>query len=135
MTKDKLVSNVRNTDGDIIFQVSTGGVATEAMRVIGSTGALKLTKGLVQALRTVTAATTLLTTDNLVVVSPTSADTTVTLPVGLAGRTLTIKRNSATYEVYVAPGSGTIDGATSYHVATNYQAVTFVSDGTNWLVI
>ena len=134
MTKDKLLSNTRNLNGDIIFQVNKAGVTTEALRVVGSSGALKLASGFLNSVRTVTATGSLLATDSVVVAAPASAAITLTLPPAVAGQTLYIKRNSSNYMVYVAPASGTIDGTTSLTLGANYSSVVLASDGTNWFV-
>jgi hypothetical protein len=55
--------------------------------------------------------------------------------VGNTGRILIIK-NSGTGTITVDPnGSQTIDGATTYSLATQYATVQIVSDGTNWKII
>ena len=65
---------------------------------------------------------------------------TITLPAAggtNAGRRYTIKRVSTSANlVTVATGSGTIDGAaTRVLAAGSYDAITVVSDGTNWWII
>jgi hypothetical protein len=64
---------------------------------------------------------------------------TATLPntVGIAGRQYTIKRTfSGGSAVTVGTTSSqTIDGVTTYSLAAQWQFVTVVSDGANWLII
>lgn len=98
-------------------------------------GAVKLVGGLVQSVRTVTATGSLLSADNLVIASPASAAITLTLPAAAIGLTITIKRNSASYLVYLTTSSGTIDGLSTVTLSSNYQAMTVVSDGTNWFIV
>jgi len=115
-----------------------GIVTTAAQTFAGAktfSDALTMSGGLRQAVRTATATGALNATDNFVIVAPASANATMTLPAHAAGLTITVKRNSASFLVYVAPGSGTIDGASSYTLGANFQAATFVSNGTNWFVI
>lgn len=89
------------------------------------------------AVRTATASGNLLSTDEFVIAAPASANITLTLPAASTnvGTAITVKRNSASYLVYVAPASGTIDGSASYTLSANYQSVTVISDGTNWFIM
>ena len=116
----------------------SGLVSTTAQTFAGQktfNGALQMAGGLLQNSRTVTSTSSLLATDSIVLAAPASAAITLTLPAAAAGLTLTVKRNSALYLTTVVPASGTIDGAASLNLGTNYQAATFVSDGTNWFVV
>lgn len=60
---------------------------------------------------------------------------TVTLPtaVGNTGKRFTVKLTVAGTAT-VATGGENIDGATTYSLAAQYNAVTVVSDGTQWWV-
>lgn len=65
-----------------------------------------------------------------------SAALVITLPVSVAGRRYNIKKMDATaYAVTITPTSGTIDGAANLSIASQYQAFTVVSDGTNYEII
>lgn len=87
---------------------------------------------------TVTAAYTIDATNKQTVVlgDATSAAFNVTLPAAASGRTVIVKKIDASANaVTVVPASGTIDGAANHALATQYDAVRLVSDGTNWFVI
>jgi hypothetical protein len=62
---------------------------------------------------------------------------TVDLPAPVAGKMVIVKKtDSAAGAVTIGQnGSETIDGATSVALYYQYEAMTFVSDGTNWFVI
>ena len=92
-----------------------------------------------QAVRVVTAAgaVTQLSTDDVIVVNKTSgAATTVNLIASpVTGDSLVIKDgkgDSATNNITIVPNAGTIDGASSLVLATNYAAVNLCYDGTIW---
>lgn len=78
-------------------------------------------------------------THSIIGADATTAPFTVTLPtaVGIAGRQYTIKKTDATANAVTVDGdaSETIDGATTYPLASQYNSVTIVSDGANWLII
>jgi hypothetical protein len=63
---------------------------------------------------------------------------TVTLPAVSANRFVRIKDSSGDSEannITVSPASGTIDGAATNVIDSNYGSVIYVSDGTNWFVL
>ena len=74
-------------------------------------------------------------TDDVVIAT---AAGTYTLPsaVGSSGKTITVKVNLASGTVVVAcNGSETIDGNTTYSMNVDGEAVTVLSDGSNWFAI
>ncbi|MDO9187235.1 MAG: hypothetical protein Q7W13_14565 [Bacteroidia bacterium] len=78
---------------------------------------------------------TLTASDDIVSVTGT---TTITLPtaVGIAGRKYTVKNIDAATTVTVsANGAETIDGAPTKLLALQYQYLTVLSDGSNWLIV
>ena len=81
----------------------------------------------------------ILTTDCVVLCNASSAAFTVTLPTAasVTGKQYTIKKTDTSLNVVtVATTSGqTIDGYTTNVIATPYESVTVVSDGTNWNII
>ena len=86
--------------------------------------------------QTKTANYTALATDNMVLANAASAPFTVTLPAVAAGQMLVVKKiDSSLNAVTVAPASGTIDGAANLVMNVQWQARTFVSDGSNWFLI
>jgi len=82
---------------------------------------------------------TAVATDSTLLVDATAAARTITLPAasGATGRIYVVKKtdaggNSVTVD---ANASGTIDGATTYVLATQYKFVAIQCDGSNWHVI
>jgi len=86
-----------------------------------------------------TSAYTILSTDKVVLTDGTSAAFTVTLPpaAGVQGQTYIIKKvdSSANAITVDANGSETIDGAATKDLTTQYDFVSLISDGANWLII
>ncbi len=61
---------------------------------------------------------------------------TITLPSPVGNGPFTIKNIHASLTATVATiGSETIDGASTIALSTQYDAITVVSDGTNWHVV
>lgn len=94
------------------------------------------------ALRSTTAkssAYTIATSDDIVLCNASAGAFTVTLPTasGNTGRQFVIKRmNSGGNAVTVAAASGqTIDGSGSVSLFAQYQSITVVSDGSDWIVV
>ena len=79
-----------------------------------------------------------LTTDNVILASLTSAQSIV-LPtaVGVSGKEYTIKKIGAgvTGVTISTTSSQTIDGALTQVIYTQYQSITVISDGANWQMI
>lgn len=84
------------------------------------------------AVSTKTANYTATSADAVVLADSTSATFTVTLPAVASGRQLIVKHIGAVNNVTVAPASGLIDGAATDTLTVQYQARTYISDGTNW---
>jgi hypothetical protein len=62
---------------------------------------------------------------------------TETLPAGVAGQTFLIKDcggDAATHGITITPASGTIDGGSSYSLATNYGSVAVTYVNSQWSV-
>jgi len=87
--------------------------------------------------RTVSAAATLYSTDDVVLVNAASGAIALTLPsaVVVPGKELVIKKSdSSTNQVTIAGYSAeTIDGSANRKLNVRYESVRIVSDGTNWL--
>ena len=70
-----------------------------------------------------------------------AAAATIALPsaVGIAGREYRVKKVSATgggRTVTIDPnGAETIDGSATFGLVSQYEAITFVSDGANWIIV
>lgn len=73
-------------------------------------------------------------------VDSSSGAVTVNLPAAVLGKKLVIKDeggqcSQALKSISIVPASGTIDGAANYSMIVNYEALTLVSNGTNWFII
>jgi hypothetical protein len=94
----------------------------EAIAVVAKTGAYTMTSA-----------------DGLVVADASGGAFTVTLPtaVGLAGRVYRVKKIDSSSNAVTIDGAGseTIDDATTATIATQYEAITVISDGTEWWVL
>lgn len=91
--------------------------------------------GYTTAFSSKSSAYTLTAVDDIVSVTGT---TTITLPtaVGIAGRKYTIKNIDAATTITVsANGAETIDGAPTKPLVVQYQYLTILSDGANWLIV
>lgn len=87
--------------------------------------------------RAITSKTADYTATNLDSVVLANGTLTVTLPSAAtagAGREYDVK-NIGTGTVTVASSSGTIDGVATKMMSTQYEAMTFISDGTNWWIL
>jgi len=91
------------------------------------------------AFATKTSDYTLTETDSIIAADASGGAFTITLPTasGIAGRQYTIKKVDPTGNAVTvaATGTETIDGASTYSLSAQYDAVTIVSDGTNWLIV
>jgi phage-related tail fiber protein len=93
---------------------------------------------------TVTASYDLTTGDNQhvkTIIVNNAAAATIALPsaVGISGREYRVKKVSATgggRTVTIDPnGAETIDGAADFDLVSQYESITFVSDGANWWIV
>jgi hypothetical protein len=92
--------------------------------------------------RVVTAAgaVTVTTSDYVVIINKTSgASTVVNLPASPAAGDVYIikdgKGDATTNNITLTPAAGNIDGAGTFVMATNYQSITLVYNGTEWNVV
>lgn len=85
---------------------------------------------------TVSTNITLSNQDNIVLATGGAAGITVNLPSPLAGKIFNIKKVDAGVGVItISPTSGTIDGAASKTVTSQYDSLTITSDGINFFII
>ena len=95
----------------------------------------------VQTVRVITAAgaITVTTADYVVVVNKTvGAASAVALPAGATGLTFVIKDgkgDAGANNITISPAAGTIDGAATNVIATNYGSRELIYNGTQWNVI
>lgn len=76
--------------------------------------------------------------DYLLLVDTSTTAITVNLPAALEGLTYIIKDqsgNAAVKNITISPAAGTIDGAGSKVISTNYVSYTVVCDGANWFIV
>lgn len=94
--------------------------------------------GLATAIATVSSDTSLGTSQHVLLVDASSGQVTLTLPSAAttSARQYMIKKkdSSSNNVVVAASGSQTIDGQASVSVNTQYEALTVVSDGSNWFI-
>lgn len=76
--------------------------------------------------------------DRIITANSTTASFSITLPTAPpTGRKITVKRldGSANTVTVATPGAQTIDGAASHSLTTQWEKVTLIYDGANWLTI
>ena len=89
------------------------------------------------AVTTKTTNYTATTSDNVILVNASSGDVTITLPASSSGLNFTVKKiDSSSNTVTVASnGSETIDGSSTQVIISQYDAISLVSDGSNFYII
>lgn len=89
--------------------------------------------------RQVTAATTALPSDYLILVDATTGAVTVNLPSAASSRgaALVVKKIDASANAVTidASGSETIDGATTQALAAQYDSLTLICDASQWWIV
>lgn len=88
--------------------------------------------------RTITASTTLLNTDSIVLVSAASGAVVITLPnaATVAGQVFEIKRtDSSANQLSITDASSSIDGQASVLLTNQYMSLTVTSNGTAYFII
>jgi hypothetical protein len=97
------------------------------------------TKAERHAYTSVSTATTLDATHNVVDVDASSAAITITLPtaVGINGREYVIRKLDSSGNAVTVDGNGaeTINGAATKALSTQYETVHIMSDGANWIIL
>lgn len=129
---DTVLQGINKLDGNIGLKANA---ANSVLTGVTSTQAVVRNTRVVIAAGAVTVSAT----DDIIVVNKTSgASTVVNLPTGVLGRTLVIKDGKAdasTNNITVTPAAGNIDGAATYVMNIDKQAVTVVFDGNQWEII
>jgi len=88
--------------------------------------------------RNISSSANILSIDDVVFVDCSSANINLTLPsaISLGGKKIHIKRKTGGFGLTILTSlSQTIDGSNSFSVFSNYQAITLVSDNSNWFII
>ena len=96
-----------------------------------------LGSGLKFPIRTESSHYTASLTDYTILVDTTSANVGVMLPSASLGdsKIYNVKKINAFNTVFVNTAAGTIDGDNTRSLTSNYESLTFHSDGTNWHII
>lgn len=137
------IGSLVSTGPAVSFTVDNTGVlsltAGAGITVSASTGDITISASGVTSIATtlVTADTyTATATDNYIGVNNTDP-VTITLPVGVDGRTYTVKdeNGDAAVEITVVGTGENIDSAASFIITVPFAAATFVFRGTEWHVI
>lgn len=136
------MSTTASQPNSVVIDNDMGTAAYAGHFLLGNAGnVIDHPGGLTERIRAVTAAHTCDSDgdfDRIVTADATTAAFDVTLPTAPpTGRKLTIKKvdSSANAVTVATPGAETIDGAASHSLATQYDTVTVVYDGTNWLIV
>jgi len=116
-------SSVKGTTGDFSGILTTGSGAVRFVRVVIASGAV-----------------TMATTDDVVVVNKTSgAATTVNFVSSPTTGTVQCvkdgKGDAATNNITLTPAAGNIDGASTFVMNQNYEAICFVYNATQWNIL
>ncbi len=131
---------------DAAATVGTKKVATFDARHDGAVGIgtdqpvtnLDVDGGVAFATRTIAAATTITTGDNMILCNAGNVNRTLTLPTAASapGFEVTVKKINTTAGNCIIDGSGAelIDGAATLTISDSYDAYTVMSDGTSWWV-
>ena len=122
---------IENSSGTALFKVDKDGDITAT----SITASVSVTT----PYTTITGDTTVTTSNEVVFANATSGEIDVTLYLAASngGKTLTIKKtdSSANAVSILRAGSETIDGATSSILYHQNEAITLISDNSNWMII
>ncbi|OXA89543.1 hypothetical protein B0A66_14085, partial [Flavobacterium hercynium] len=118
---------------------ATSSISTDKILVVdGTTGVLKTTSSIVNAISTKTSNYTALATDETLLVNATGGNVTITLPSASSslGKKYAIKKiDNSTNNVVITTAGGTIDTQASITGSVWLQRWVIQSDGTNWYII
>lgn len=142
------VDNFRTLTDVLTVTTSSSGV-TSSSSVFGGTvianvmqstaninaGTYISASGLVQVISPQTTTYTTLNTDYTILVDATGGNFTVTLSNAITGQIYNIKKTTAANTVTITPSSGTIDGASSTTLTTQYTNIQVQFDGSNWWLL
>ena len=139
LSTDNAIARFDGTTGKVIQNSSA---TLDDNGNITTNGGISLAGYLRRNVRIVTVAgpVTGLVSDDLILINKTvGASTTVTLPSSpVTGQLIVVKDakgDAFTNNITVNPSAGTIDGLSSFILTQNYQALTFIYNGTEWNII
>lgn len=137
----KYVATAPSTAGQWVIPVGIAVSGTAiAINGAGSSTAVKLTSEadpyVYAAVRAVSTTQTLLGGDSIVLATGGAGGITLTLPGPVSGKIYNIKKvDAGVGAITINTSSGTIDGAASKTLTTQYQSLTLASDGTNFFIL
>lgn len=125
---DTMAKQIEESVGNIQLALAAAGVALDNIGVFPSF-----------SVRQISATSTVLDDDYLVLVDATSGAVTATLPTAAVkeGSQVIVKKIDASVNAVTVEGNGaeTIDGALNVSLPAQYDSVTLASDGTQWWVV
>lgn len=132
------IGNVHlNNSGSLYIQstnsYSTGGWGNVVWNV--NTGRAEVTNGSILAMNSTAIDVTLTVGQYTMLVTATGKTVTLPTAVGVTGTVYVVKLTAAGSATVTTTSSQTIDGSTTYSLASQYKYVTVQSDGSNWVVI
>lgn len=137
--EDAGVTPTAGTFGIALTTAAGPGAGTVAAYLFGTIGGVSDHGPEILLIVAKSGAYTLTAEDGLVIADASGGTFTLTLPtaVGITGRVYRVKKIDATANVVTvdANGAETIDGAVTATLTIQYEAITVVSDGTEWWVL
>lgn len=128
-----------NSDSDAFVLAASATLGTSNRLRVTTDGILTTYAGRVVSLKTPGGYPyTTLATDYVILVDTSAARTITPLASPATGQTFVIKDSvgsAGTNNITVSPSGKNIDGAASYVMTSNYQAITIVYNGTEWSII
>ena len=130
------------TNNSLSILAGTGITVTPTTNTGATTITIAASGAAVADIRTAVATpiTVVAATDNIIDVAvPGPVAVAVTLPAGVLGQQFTIKDGlglaSPATPITITPTAGTIDGAATATIDAPYGSLTFVYNGTQWLIL
>jgi hypothetical protein len=91
-----------------------------------------------ESYRNIFSSANILPTDDIIFVDCSSENINLTLPsaISLGGKKIHIKRKIGDFALTILTSlSQTIDGSSSFNILNNYEAITLISDNSNWFIV
>jgi hypothetical protein len=134
-----IISNAGTAGESNVIRIGTQGIGGNQQSQCYLAGVLNTSSG--QVVNTTTPGTypyTTLNTDYAIFVTTTTARSVNLLASPVTGTTYRIKDitgSAATNHITVTPAAGTIDGASTYVISTNYGSVDLTYNGSSWSIL